>query len=204
MTSRDPDESTTVGQLLDAALNQFAQHGFAKTTMSDIAGAAGLSRTSLYKHYRAKDEVFNALSQRMNQRARDDVLAAASAPGTSEERLTGVIHARIGWVYDLLHAAPFGRELINEKNRICGGHIIATNDSFEKLLAGLMREVSGQSGGRTDDMTATARTITHALNGVLETAASQAEAEADVGRLIHLLVHGLAGQGGTRKGADPA
>lgn len=187
MVATDPDESGTVGQLLDAALQQFAQHGFAKTTMSDIAGAAGLSRTSLYKHYRAKDEVFNALSQRMNQRARNDVLAAASAPGSAEDRLTGVIHARIGWVYDLLHAAPFGRELINEKNRICGGHILATNDSFEKLLAGLMVEVSGQSG----DMIATARIITHALNGVLETAASHAEAEADVARLLHLLIHGL-------------
>jgi len=194
MTSSLPDESATVGQLLDAALDRFAQHGYAKTTMSDIAEAAGLSRTSLYKHYRAKDEIFNALSQRMNQRARNAVLAAAAAPGSAEERLTGVIHARVGWVYELLHAAPFGRELINEKNRICGGHILATNDSLEQLLAGLMRQV----GGQPDDMMATARMITHALNGVLETAGSRAEAEADVNRLLHLLIHGL------RAGAAPS
>lgn len=189
----ETDRSDTAEQLLDAALDQFACHGFAKTTMSDIATAAGLSRTSLYKHYQAKDAVFADLSQRMNQRVVDMVTAAATAPGNAPERLSKVVHARVGWVYDLLHRGPFGHELINEKNRICGGHILATNDRFQRLLADLVVGITGQR----DNADTTARLITRALNGVLEDATSRQQAEADVSHLLDLLIHGLERQSGT-------
>ncbi len=183
----ESDRSDTADQLLDAALDQFTRHGYAKTTMSDIATAAGLSRTSLYKHYQAKDAVFADLSQRMNERVVDAVTSAATAPGGPAERLANVVHARIGWVYDLLNRGPFGHELINEKNQICGGHILATNDRFQSLLARLIAGVTGQR----DAAPATARVITAALNGVLEVATSREQAEADVSCLLDLLVSGL-------------
>ncbi|MET0710300.1 MAG: TetR/AcrR family transcriptional regulator [Tardiphaga sp.] len=54
-----PDERTT--NLLLAAEATFSRKGFAATTMDDIAGAAGMSKKTLYKLYDSKTELFRAM-----------------------------------------------------------------------------------------------------------------------------------------------
>lgn len=46
-------------QILLAAGSVFQQHGYAKTSMDDIARQAGKSRTTVYKYYKNKDQVFD-------------------------------------------------------------------------------------------------------------------------------------------------
>lgn len=48
-------------QILDAALVEFSQHGFAAARIEDIAARAGLSKSGVYAHYSSKDEIFEAL-----------------------------------------------------------------------------------------------------------------------------------------------
>ncbi|KFC00288.1 TetR family transcriptional repressor [Trabulsiella guamensis ATCC 49490] len=45
--------------LIDAAIEQFAQHGVTNTTLSDIADAAGVTRGAVYWHFSNKTELFN-------------------------------------------------------------------------------------------------------------------------------------------------
>ncbi|MET0971645.1 MAG: helix-turn-helix domain-containing protein [Tardiphaga sp.] len=47
--------------LLRAAKTTFAQKGFAATTMDDVAGAAGMSKKTLYKLFVSKSELFRAM-----------------------------------------------------------------------------------------------------------------------------------------------
>ena len=47
-------------QLCEAALACIKRRGFEKTTMSDIAHEAGVSRPTLYKHYKSKLDAFFA------------------------------------------------------------------------------------------------------------------------------------------------
>ena len=124
---------------------EFARHGFAKTSMADIARAAGISRTSLYNHFPTKEDVFKALSERINTRVYNAVVAALGSRGAWDERLLGVVNARVSWVYELLHASEYGRELINEKNRICGGAVLAANDRFEISRQGSARAAIPQA-----------------------------------------------------------
>ena len=51
-------------QILDAALVEFSQHGFAGTRIEDIAHRAGLSKSGVYAHYASKEEIFEALLDR--------------------------------------------------------------------------------------------------------------------------------------------
>lgn len=53
-----------IPQILDAALVEFAERGFAATRMDDIARRSGLSKGGLYAHFGSKDAVFEALLQR--------------------------------------------------------------------------------------------------------------------------------------------
>lgn len=84
-------------RLLDAAFATFARFGFRKTSMEEVARAAGISRQGLYGHYATKEELFRVTVRH----ALETGLAAADAQlhDSSREltdRLTGAFDAWIG------------------------------------------------------------------------------------------------------------
>jgi len=57
------DAQATRTQLMDAALRLFAQQGVSRTSLQDIALAAGATRGAIYWHFKNKADLFNALMQ---------------------------------------------------------------------------------------------------------------------------------------------
>jgi TetR/AcrR family acrAB operon transcriptional repressor len=51
--------------LLDAAEHLFQQRGVSRTTLNDIAQAAGLTRGAIYWHFKDKADLFNAMMERV-------------------------------------------------------------------------------------------------------------------------------------------
>lgn len=131
--------------ILDAAFERFARYGYQRTSLGDIAEQAGLSRPALYYYFRNKEDVFRALSQRINA----GVLAAVTAAATTKEgdletRLYRVLEARVGWAFDLLHASEHGRELIDEKNRLCGKAGAETARRFVEVIASIIERAAAR------------------------------------------------------------
>ena len=58
-------ESTTKEKLLDAALVSFAENGYKGTNLRDLAAGMGLSKSALYRHYESKEDIWNAVIDRM-------------------------------------------------------------------------------------------------------------------------------------------
>ena len=58
------DALATRHQLLDAAECVFAEKGVSRTSLNDIALAAGASRGAIYWHFRNKADLFNAMMER--------------------------------------------------------------------------------------------------------------------------------------------
>ncbi len=54
-------ERDTHRQILDASLHLFSEHGFARTTVRDIAHDAGITNAALYYHFASKQELLEAL-----------------------------------------------------------------------------------------------------------------------------------------------
>ena len=52
---------TTKEKILDAALTLFAENGYDGTSVEQIAGIVGIKAPSLYKHYKGKEDILNAL-----------------------------------------------------------------------------------------------------------------------------------------------
>lgn len=48
-------------QILDAALRLFSERGFSRTTVRDIARAAGITDAAIYYHFESKQELLEAL-----------------------------------------------------------------------------------------------------------------------------------------------
>ena len=58
-------ERTTKDRILDEALVMFAEHGYKGTNLRDLAARLELSKSALYKHYESKEDIWNALLDKM-------------------------------------------------------------------------------------------------------------------------------------------
>ncbi|USQ74866.1 TetR/AcrR family transcriptional regulator [Ornithinimicrobium cryptoxanthini] len=78
-------------QILSVATEVFATAGFTSTGLEDVAGAAGISRAILYRHFESKAQLYRAVLDRARERLHravgepdytegiiDDLLAAAA------------------------------------------------------------------------------------------------------------------------------
>jgi AcrR family transcriptional regulator len=61
-TGADP----TTESILDAAVVEFEQHGFRRVALDDVARRARVSRTTIYRRFRNKDELIAAVIEREN------------------------------------------------------------------------------------------------------------------------------------------
>ena len=53
---------TTRERILDEALTLFSESGYGDVYVGDIADAVGIKAPSLYKHFKNKQEIFDALN----------------------------------------------------------------------------------------------------------------------------------------------
>ena len=59
---------TTKEKILDEALTLFSEKGYANVFVGDIAEKVGIKAPSLYKHYKSKKAIFDAIIDEMNRR----------------------------------------------------------------------------------------------------------------------------------------
>ena len=58
----------TKHRILDEALTLFSEKGYANVFVADIADRVGIKAPSLYKHYKNKQAIFDAIIEEMNRR----------------------------------------------------------------------------------------------------------------------------------------
>ncbi len=58
-------ENSTKEKILDAALISFAENGYKGTNLRDLAAGMSLSKSALYRHYESKEDIWNAVIDRM-------------------------------------------------------------------------------------------------------------------------------------------
>jgi AcrR family transcriptional regulator len=73
-------------QLLDVALELFAEKGYHQTSMNEIAEAAGVTKPVLYQHFESKEQLYLQLLRDVSIQMADAVLkATAQADGPREQ-----------------------------------------------------------------------------------------------------------------------
>lgn len=68
-------------EVLDAAYTCLTRYGVRRTTVDDIAGVMGVSRSAVYQYVRGKDDAFRRLAERLHRQALARARRAAAAPG---------------------------------------------------------------------------------------------------------------------------
>ncbi len=125
-----------ITHILDAALPVFVRFGFHKTSMADIARAAGISRASLYLSFNSKEELFRAGSIRAHARTLHEVAAVLAGQGSALDRMEMAIA-----VFQRELIAPFGGSADVEELFAANMALAAdiTLDARTKLLSMLTR-----------------------------------------------------------------
>lgn len=119
----------------------FGRFGFRKTSMEDLAKAAGLSKQGLYLHFSSKDELFLAAMQRhldVGLELVDQVLARKDLPLV--ERLAGAMDAWFG--RHLATFAPESLDVIPAGNHLSADPINSYKLAFQRRLAATLSESS--------------------------------------------------------------
>jgi TetR/AcrR family transcriptional regulator len=63
-------------RILDAAFFRFSERGFEEVTMADVAAAAGVARATVFNHFRSKQGLVDAITERVLLAYRDMLDAA--------------------------------------------------------------------------------------------------------------------------------
>ena len=85
----------TRGKILDAAFDAIAVFGIARLSLEDVARRAGLSRQTLYRYFRTKDDVVAAVILREEEALLELVTAAATTHDDLREALEAAILATL-------------------------------------------------------------------------------------------------------------
>jgi AcrR family transcriptional regulator len=109
----DPQAAARRASLVQAAIGVFLRYGYKKTSMDDLARAAGISRQGLYLHFPNKEELFKAAVGFMAQNSLAALRAALARDELPvDERVLGAFVALKSHIGG--HEAPPSQEHMNE------------------------------------------------------------------------------------------
>ena len=97
----------------EAAATVFAQYGFRRTTMNDIAQAAGISRPALYLMFANKENLFQGLAAFRLDQAIEQALDVLAGGGDTNERVIEALLVFERIFYEPIADSPHGAELMD-------------------------------------------------------------------------------------------
>ena len=73
-------------EIIEAAQKVFAEYGYKKVTMDDVASELNITRSALYYYYKSKEDLFVAVGEYDFREYESDLKKAMAYAGTTEER----------------------------------------------------------------------------------------------------------------------
>lgn len=101
-------------RLLQAALRQFSQRGFAATTVKQIAADVGLKAPAIYNHYASKEELLAAASTWALDAFQESVLGGDDPALEPELRLEGLVRRHVVYQLNNLEVARANDLILDE------------------------------------------------------------------------------------------
>lgn len=153
-----------------AATEVFLRFGLVRTTMNDLARAAGLTRPTLYLSFGDKQEIFDAVIDRMVSDKLSEIRAGMQRRKSFEAKLHFACINWSGASYDMLKTYPGAVELFDYRQPA----VQAAYSRLTDLLAEVLEIPLRRSGFKISAREA-ARTIALATRGLRELASSEDE-----------------------------
>lgn len=177
MEKPKPDGKREV--ILNAALDVFATYGFRRTSMDDIAKAAGVSRPTLYQGFANKQEIYRGLIEAHIGHISTELSYLIGQDKPLDALLRGMFETAILDPHRILDGTQHGEELLGMKTEIAA-------DLFEKWLDQIRKLFEQALAKHTDAAKAKnlARVISLAISGMKARGMGVEEMEREIEAVI--------------------
>lgn len=191
------DAEATRAELLAAARDEFARHGYADAATEVIVARHGLTRGALYHHFGSKQGLFEAVVEELQQELSAEVLRrAARSRGDRVDQLRAGFQAYL----DLALRPEFRRILLVDGPAVLGWDRWREIDLHHAFEATRSAIAAAMAGGELDS--GPVDELAHVLLGAVTQAAleigrlpSPAASRARLGEVIDRLIEGLRADG---------
>jgi AcrR family transcriptional regulator len=120
--------------ILDAALRVFSRYGFKKTSMDDLARAAGLSRQGLYLHFATKEALFKEAVV-----CTIDAMRGAVRSALADEKLS--VEERLLGAFEAVHAHAIGQTGAEHMNELLDAAAALVGPVVDELEQDMVAEI---------------------------------------------------------------
>jgi AcrR family transcriptional regulator len=136
---RSPKEQ----QVIESAYTVFFRYGYARTTMADLAKAAGLSRPALYLVFPGKAEIFQAVVEWLSEKLLAEIRGGVKDEWPLQRKLMYALELAVAQGYDAIKANPDAEDLLSLHGEIPA--LEAAYNALQRYFADLLREPLRQS-----------------------------------------------------------
>ncbi|MDO4182829.1 MAG: helix-turn-helix domain-containing protein [Coriobacteriia bacterium] len=148
--------SDTRERIIWAALDMISERGYDGTNLRDLAASLGLSKSALYRHFSSKEDIWNALTDSVEQRYAAGFAAATegSAAPTSIKEMMQLSLRQIDYTINDPVIIKIRKVLTQEQFRSPRMAHLATKHFYTDLVSlneGLFKRLMGAGIMRTDD-----------------------------------------------------
>jgi AcrR family transcriptional regulator len=144
-------------QLLDVAGALFAEHGFHRASMEQLADAAGVSKPVLYQHFPSKRDLYLALVADAVAEMEEQVRKALDGTTDNRTRVHGAISAYFDFVEDRRFRLLFATAELND------AEVRTLVEGASERVATVVGTLIAEDAGLSPDA---ARFLAHGLRGL--------------------------------------
>jgi AcrR family transcriptional regulator len=179
-------DEAKASRILEAAEAVFLRYGFRRTTMGDLASAAGLSRPALYLLFCNKERIFEGVCRRLGDRILDDVDRGLEGLEDPAERLRLAFELWAVRPFILMTEAPDARDLV-EGLAFAREVVDRACAAFETRIAGILGPLQAARPG-SPGPAATAHILVAAVRGFKASARSAPELRSMIEGLLAVVL----------------
>ena len=171
-------------QLLDTALDVFAEGGFHRTSMDGIADRAGVTKPVIYQHFASKRALYRELLEDTGRQLREAIVSAAVTAGSPHAQVEAGFAAYFGFVAEHQNAfvllfgggarrdAEFADTVVEIEEQladavamIIGQDVPAVDEQEQRLVARAIVGLAEYTGRQwiRDDLEPPAKEIAHRM-----------------------------------------
>jgi AcrR family transcriptional regulator len=193
------EESSTTASarrqhIIQAAISVFLRYGYARTTLADIAKAAGMARTALYLMFSDKEAIFSAVVEAMVTEKLSDIRRGLPERSSFEAKLRFACESWGAEGFDLVQAHPDAKDMFDLGfASVCGSY-----SAFEELLVEIIKEPLREAGFHIQAKEL-AHVIAFAIKGLKDVARDGKEIRRMIGVQVALVAGALGASSKQRK-----
>lgn len=128
--------------IIEAGFAAFTSYGYKRTTMDDIAQAAGMSRPAVYQHFRNKEAIFRAYGENMRDRFLKLAEEKLRQGPTVADALASAFDSAFIEPHRILSNTPHGIELVEMKSSVAQNLFADWLRGMETVIAAWLGEAA--------------------------------------------------------------